>query len=376
MAAGGSTSVVLVALGANLVIALAKFAAAAYTGSSAMLSEAIHSLVGTSNQGLLLYGLKRSTRAADRRHPLGYANELYFWSFIVAILLFAMGAGVSIYEGVDKLHAPHPVTSPEVSYVVLAIAIALAGFSTWKAISELKSRHDEPDLAAALRSSRDPALFTVVLEGLAALAGLCVAFAGILIAHLGGTAEADGVASIVIGLILAAVAAVMSIEVQALVAGEAVRPEVQAELRSLIAAEIGEGTPVRGVDAVRTMRLGPQDVLVAASLDFRDGETVAAVEQAIARLDRAIKARHPEVKQLYLEVRSRKDDVGATPMPDVKGKEPARDPSGSIASPAAMAPAAGPPAAAPAAAPGKGAARPAPAARPPGAKKKGKRHKR
>lgn len=307
MSAGGSTSVVLVALGANLGIAAAKFAAAAWTGSSAMLSEAIHSLVDTSNQGLLLYGIKRSARPADERHPFGYSRELYFWSFIVAILLFSMGAGVSIYEGIDKLLHPHPISDPMVNYAVLGIAVVLEGISTWKAVTEFNSRRNGDGMLAALRSSKDPSLFTVVLEDLAALTGLVIALAGIAAAHLLNIEWADGLASVAVGLVLAAVAAFMSIEIQGLIIGEAASPPVVAGIKDLIAAETGEGKPIRVLNELKTMHLGASDILVVASCDFQDGETAQSVEATTMRLEREIKARYPDVRQLYIEVQSARD---------------------------------------------------------------------
>ncbi len=307
MSAGGSTSVVLVALGANLGIAAAKFAAAAWTGSSAMLSEAIHSLVDTSNQALLLYGIKRSQRPADERHPFGYSRELYFWSFIVAILLFSMGAGVSIYEGVDKLIHPHPISDPMVNYAVLGIAIVLEGISTWKALSEFNSRRSGDGMLAALRSSKDPSLFTVVLEDLAALTGLVIAITGIAAAHLLNIEWGDGLASVAVGLVLAAVAAFMSVEIQGLLIGEAATPPVVAGMKELIAKETGEGKPIRALNDLKTMHLGASDILVAASCDFQDGETAQSVEATTMRLETAIKARYTDVRLLYIEVQSARD---------------------------------------------------------------------
>ncbi|MEQ1616563.1 MAG: cation diffusion facilitator family transporter, partial [Hyphomicrobiaceae bacterium] len=164
MAAEGSTKVVLIALACNFGIAVSKFAAAAYTGSSAMLSEAIHSLVDTSNQALLFHGIKRAARPADERHPFGYAKELYFWSFVVAILLFSLGSGVSIYEGVEKLLHPHPISNPEVNYAVLGMAIFLESISTWQALKAFNTTRNGDRALTALRRSKDPAMFTVLLE--------------------------------------------------------------------------------------------------------------------------------------------------------------------------------------------------------------------
>lgn len=304
MSQGTSTSVVLVALGCNLAIATSKFAAFMWTGSSAMLSEAIHSLVDTSNQALLLYGIKRAARPADARHPFGYAKELYFWSFVVAILLFSLGAGVALYEGAEKLHNPHPIHDAYINYIVLVVAIGLEGISTWKAISEFNARRGDKDAIAALRSSKDPALFAIVLEDIAALAGLVCALAGVYVADQFSIAEADGIASIAIGLILGLVAAFMSIEIRSLIVGEAASPSVRSGLRQMIRAEVGEGKPIRTVNEIRTMHLGPDDVLVAASVDFQDGETAKSVEAATARLEAAIRGRYPEVKRLFIEVQS------------------------------------------------------------------------
>lgn len=303
MAAVGSTRVVMAALACNGGIAAAKFAASIYTGSSAMLSEAVHSLIDTSNQALLLYGIKRAERPADARHPFGYAKELYFWSFVVAILLFSMGAGVAIYEGVDKLAHPHAIRNPEINYLVLGVAILLEGGSTYVALNEFnKVRGNQPFLAA-LRSSKDPAIFTVLLEDLAAMAGLFIALFGLMAAHLGGVAEADGMASIAIGLVLGLVAAFIAIEVKGLLTGEAASDELQAGVAGIIGARIGSGG-VRKVSEIRTMQLGASSVLVAASLDVEDHLKADAVEALTAKLEITIKARYPEVKHLYLEVQA------------------------------------------------------------------------
>jgi cation diffusion facilitator family transporter len=295
---------VLVALACNLAIAAAKFVAYTWTGSSAMLSEAIHSLVDTSNQALLFHGLRRSRRPADARHPFGYAKELYFWSFIVAILLFSLGSGVALYEGIAKLIEPHPIENPHINYIVLGVALLLEGVSTWKAVGEFNARRGTAGALAALRASKDPALFSIVLEDLAALAGLLAAFAGVLAADRLGIAEADGVASIIIALILGAVAAFMSIEIKGLIIGEAAAPSVRVGLRHIIRGEIGEGRPIRAINEIRTMHLGPEDVLVAASVDFQDFETAATVEATTARLERAIREKYPEVRRFFLEVQA------------------------------------------------------------------------
>lgn len=304
MAAGGSTAVVLVALGCNLGIAAAKFGAAFWTGSSAMFSEAVHSLVDSSNQALLLFGIHRARRPADSRHPFGYSRELYFWSFVVAVLLFSLGAGISIYEGVDKLRHPHPVTSPEIAYIVLLIAIALEGVSTWKALAEFNARRGESGAWEALRSTKDPALLTIVLEDLAALTGLMVAFAGVAAAHMLGFEFADGLASLVIGGILAMVAVFMAAEIKGMLIGEAANDSMQDALRRIVARETGPDGPIRAINEIRTMHLGAEDLLVTASVDFEDGRSAKDVEATAALLDQAIRAKYPAVRRLFLVTQS------------------------------------------------------------------------
>lgn len=314
MAAGGSTGVVVVALAANLGIAVAKFVAAALTGSSAMLSEAIHSLVDTGNQALLLLGIKRSQQPADAVHPFGYSRELYFWGFVVAVLLFSLGAGVAIYEGVEKLVDPRPVTDPLVNYTVLAIAFVLEGISAHKAISEFNHRRGNVPALLALRASKDAALFTVLLEDIAALIGLTIAAAGIAISDVTGSPTADGYASILIGLLLGAVAAFMSVEIRSLIVGEAASPTVRRDIQEAVLAEVGPGRPIRAVNEIRTMHLGPNDILVVASVDFEDDETAAAIEAATSRIEATIRTHTPAVRRIFIEGQSARDHARAEEM--------------------------------------------------------------
>jgi cation diffusion facilitator family transporter len=311
VASSGSKKVVLIALAANLGIALAKFAAAAWTRSSAMLSEAIHSLVDTSNQALLLYGIARSQRPADANHPFGHSRELYFWSFVVAVLLFSMGAGVSIYEGIEKLRDPHPISDFWINYIVLGVALALESLSAYKALSEFSARRGARGWFAALRATKDAALFTVVLEDLAALTGLLIALIALLcVQHLGWD-RADAIASIAIGLLLASVAAFMSIEIKSLLVGEAANPKVLAGIEAIFAAEVRPTGPLVAINEIRSMHLGPEDVLVAASVDAVDGLPAEKVEALTTRLERTIKARFPEVRRLYIETQSAAGHLGA-----------------------------------------------------------------
>lgn len=332
MDSGGSTFVVLVALACNLGIAIAKFIAAAWTQSSAMLSEAIHSMVDTANQGLLLLGLKRAKLPADATHPFGHSKEIYFWSFIVAMVLFSLGSGVAIYEGIDKILHPHPLSHVYILYAVLAVSLALEGLSTLKAVGEFNTRRQKSGLGfiAALRASKDPSLFAIVLEDLAALAGLTIATVGIAAADLGGYERADGVASVLIGFVLGAVAVFMAIEIKSLIVGEAASSSVQDGIREIIKAEAGGGRPIRRINEIRTMHLGPQDVLVTASVDFQDGVLAKTVEDVTARLQTAIKAAFPQVHYLFIEVQSEQSFEGqraaATAKPQNNADAPARSP--------------------------------------------------
>lgn len=303
--------VLKVALVANLAVAAAKLVAAAWTGSSAMLAEAIHSLVAGANQGLLLLGINRARQPADAVHPFGYRKELYFWGFVVAILLFSLGAGVAIHEGVRKLLDPRPLIGLTANYVVLAVAFALAVLPAAKAIAEFNRRRGDVPALAALRASRDPALFTVLLESIAALVGLAIAAVGIVVCDITGRPAADGYAAILIGLLLGAVAVTMSVEVRSLIVGEAASPAVRRDIHEAIVAELGPGRPIRAVNEIRTMRLGPRDILVVASVDFEDGEPAAAIEAATSRIEAAVKTRVPAVRRFFLEGQSARDHARA-----------------------------------------------------------------
>lgn len=300
MASHGSKKVIFAALAGNTLIAIIKFAASAYTGSSAMLSEAIHSVVDTGNQGLLLYGIKRSQRPPDGTHPFGYGREIYFWSFVVAIMIFAVGAGVSIYEGVQKLLHPHPITSPAINYVVLALAMIFEAGAWWIAYKEFIKVKDDYGLLEAVRRSKDPTVFTVLFEDSAAMLGLAAAFIGILAAHLFGFDWADGAASVVIGLILASTAAFLAYETKGLLIGEAASKRLQDGVREIV----GKTASVRHINELRTMHMGPEDVLLALSLDFNDRLSSGDVEQSIYRIEQAIKSQFPEVKRLFIEVQA------------------------------------------------------------------------
>ena len=300
MAAQGSKKVIYAALAGNGLIAITKFGAAAVTGSSAMLSEAIHSMVDTGNQGLLLYGLKRAARPADQKHPFGYSMELYFWTFIVAILIFAVGAGISIYEGVSKLLTPHPITNPMVNYVVLAIAMVFEAAAWWVALKEFNRSKGGLGYLAAVRESKDPTVFTVLFEDSAAMLGLIVAFIGILLSDQLGLPALDSAASIVIGLILGATAALLAYESKGLLIGESADSELVLEVEKIAMGKVG----IERVNELLTMHLGPTDILLNLSLDFDDSLSAGQVETAISEMETAIKTAFPEIARVFIEAQS------------------------------------------------------------------------
>jgi cation diffusion facilitator family transporter len=307
MAAGGSKTVIYAALAGNALIAVTKFVAASITGSSAMLSEGVHSVVDTGNQGLLLYGMARARQPADSRHPFGYGAELYFWSFVVAILIFAVGAGVSIYEGAQKLLNPHPITSPIVNFIVLALAMLFEGSAWTFAYREFSRIRGPTGLIRAVRESKDPTVFTVLFEDTAAMLGLVAAILGVAATVYLDWEWADGAASVVIGIILAGAAITLAIETKSLLIGEAASPEIVSAITAIV-----EATPtVTALNEVRTLHRGPDDILLALSVDYEDAMTAGKVEEANARLETAIKQRFPEIRRVFLEVQSARDHEAA-----------------------------------------------------------------
>lgn len=298
--ATGSKKVIYAALVGNLLIAATKGAAAVFTGSSAMLSEAIHSLVDTGNQGLLLHGLRRAKKPADRQHPFGYGMELYFWAFVVAIMIFAVGAGVSLYEGIRKIQHPHEIENAWINYLVLGIAIVFEGAAWIVAYREFNRRRGSQSLFAAVRRSKDPTVFTVLFEDSAAMLGLIAAFVGIALGEALGLPVLDGVASVVIGLILAVTAALLAWESKGLLIGESADPELVDGITDLAASEAG----IKTVNETLTMHLSPEDVLLNLSVDFEDGLSSEAVEEVVTRLEADIKGTYPEVRRVFIEVQS------------------------------------------------------------------------
>ena len=288
------------ALAGNGIIAVIKFIASAYTGSSAMFSEAIHSLVDTGNQILLLYGIKCSERPADKTHPFGYGMEIYFWSFVVAILLFGLGAGVSVYEGINKIQNPHPLQNQLVNYIVIGFALFFEGIAFLIAYRELGKKRGSKSLLKTLRASKDPAIFVVLFEDFAAVIGLVVAGLGIYLGEIFNLPTLDGVASIIIGLILAVTASCLAFEIKGLLTGEAASEEIVAGIKNIIKGESG----VLYINEILTMHLGPTDILLNISLDFKDSISSGNVEETISALETKIKNKFPEIKRVFIEAQS------------------------------------------------------------------------
>lgn len=288
-------------IAANVAIAVSKFVAAYITGSSAMLSEGIHSLVDTGNGGLLLYGMSRSQRPADAQHPFGHGKELYFWALIVAVLIFAIGGGMSFYEGIKHLEHPEPLEDAKWNYIVLGISIVFEGAALFLALKALLEKQAAGvSFWTTLRTSRDPAVFASVLENAAAVAGLLIALLGVYFGHLLNNPLFDGGASIIIGLLLMGVAVLLVSRTKTLLVGEGVSDDTLAELQ-----QIARQTP--GVTTVRpplTMYLAPDDVMLALDVDFDDHLTATQVEEAVVAVQDRIRAGHPEYKRIFIEAKS------------------------------------------------------------------------
>ena len=300
MAGSSSKIVVYGAIGANLAIAVSKFVAAAFTGSAAMMSEGIHSLVDSGNGALILLGMNRAARPADERHPFGYSKEIYFWTVIVAVLIFAVGGGMSLYKGYQYIRNPAPLTDPTWNYWVLGLSIVFEAVACTLAYREFKKTQGDQGFWQALRTSRDPAVFAILLEDLAALVGLAIALAGIFFGHLLNNLYLDGAASMSIGALLVGMAVFMLKESKGLLVGEGASPEV---LRSL-EAMARQDAAVSQVRAPLTMYLGPADGILALDINFHDHLSATEVEEAIQRVQMAVKAKYPEFRKVFIEASS------------------------------------------------------------------------
>lgn len=299
-----TVKVIAAAFIGNLLIAISKFSAAVYTGSSAMFSEGVHSLVDTGNQALLFLGLKKSQKPADSRHPFGYGGEVYFWAFVVAVLLFAIGSGVSLYEGWHKLQHPEPIENIHINYIVLTLAFFFEGYAWYIAYKEFNKRRGDRGIFAAVRASKDPNIFVVLFEDSAAMLGIIVAFVGLLFSQFGGFVWADGAASLMIGVILAVVAMTLAYECKGLLIGESASPEVVDAVRKIFDDE-----PKIYVNEIATLHMGPNTILLAASLDFDSSLSSDDVEHMGVVFETQIKEQFPNIKRVYIEAKDRKDYV-------------------------------------------------------------------
>jgi cation diffusion facilitator family transporter len=291
-----STRTLVIALLANLGIAVSKFVAAAITGSSAMLTEGVHSVVDCTNQLLLMWGRRQAKKPPDKYHPLGYGRELYFWSFVVAVLVFALGAGVSIYEGIIHIAYPEEAVSPFVAYAVLLVAFLLEGWSTLEAFQEFRLSKGKLGWFEAIRRSKDPPAFIVLLENGAAMAGIIAAAIGLFLAQETGDPFYDGAASIVIGVILGITALLLAYESKGLLIGEAADPDLIRELRQLACSKKG----VVGVGHVLTVHSSPDQITAMVNVDFRDTISAGDVERIVRELERETHRRWPQVRRLFI----------------------------------------------------------------------------
>lgn len=290
-----------IAFAANMGVAAAKFVAAAITGSSAMLTEGVHSVVDSVNELLLVYGRKRSRKPPDTSHPFGYGREVYFWSFVVAVLVFALGAGVSVYEGILHILNPEEAVSPQLAYLVLFAAFLMEGWSTVAAVRDFRHSKGEDSWWDAIRRSKDPPRFIVLLENTAAIAGIVAAAIGVFVATLTRNPFYDGAASIVIGTILGLTALILAIESKGLLIGESADPRLVADIREL--ARRRQGVVAAG--EVLTIHSSPDVITAMVSVDFDDEISAGDVERIVCEIEEEASKRWPQVARLYIRPRRR-----------------------------------------------------------------------
>ena len=301
-----SKTAIYAALIGNVLIAATKGVAAAITGSSAMLSEAVHSAVDTGNALLLLYGLKRAAKPPDARHPYGYGRELYFWCFVVALLVFALGAGISIWEGINHIRDPEPIERPIVNYIVLGLAFLFEGGSWWFGWKAFAANRRSGGFWASITNSKDPTTFMVLFEDSAALIGIVIAAFGTFLSVELADPRIDGAASVLIGIVLAGVAVVLGRESKELLIGERASPELSAAIRR---TALEEGCVIEVGDII-TSQLAPNQVIATLGVVIEESLRVPEVEQLIVRIEQEIRARHPQLFRVFVRPQSR------TRMPD------------------------------------------------------------
>ncbi|HET8749537.1 MAG TPA: cation diffusion facilitator family transporter [Sphingomicrobium sp.] len=296
MAEHSTRTAVIAALIGNLLIAITKGIAAAISGSSAMLSESVHSVVDSGNEVLLLYGKRRSERPPDRSHPLGYGREIYFWSFVVALLIFALGSGVSIYEGITHIQHPEPISDPLINYIVYAFAALFEGISWWFGWSAFQRVRGDKTILAAVHASKDPPSFMVLFEDSAALVGLVIAAAATALSTHFEAPWLDGTGSILIGIVLAIVAVLLARESKALLIGEGASPKLSESIRRIALAQKG----VRDVESVLATQLSPDQVIATLSVQFDQDLRVPQVERVVGRMEHELRQEHPELFRVFV----------------------------------------------------------------------------
>jgi len=295
--AGSGRMVVIAALMGNAAVAATKFVAAAFTGSSAMLSEGVHSLVDTVNQVLMLHGIRRAARPPDPKHPFGYGRELYFWAFIVALMVFALGAGISFYEGLAHLRHPREMANPLVNYIVLGASLLFEGVTWVIALRSFRAAKGRRGWIQAFRDSKDASTFTVLFEDTAAMLGLLIALAGIVATQVTGDPRYDGYASLGIGAVLAITAILLARETKGLLLGELAQRQVVDDILRIA----GSDPDVRCANGVLTQQLGPESIIAALSADFQDVLTTPQIEACVLRIERAVQRTHPDVTALFVK---------------------------------------------------------------------------
>ena len=296
MAEHSSRTAVIAALIGNILIAVTKAIAAAISGSSAMLSEAVHSFVDSGNEILLLYGQHRAEKPPDRHHPWGYGREIYFWSFVVALLIFALGAGVSIYEGIEHMRSPEPIADPVVNYAVYAASALFEGISWWFGWSAFQRVRGDKALLAAVHASKDPPSFMVLFEDSAALVGLVIATIATAASIHFGKPWVDGLGSIGIGIVLAVIAVLLARESKGLLIGERARPELSRSIQEIAEREPG----VTAVEGILTSQLGPDQVIANVGLDFDDELRTPDIERIIGHLENELRKKHPDLFRVFV----------------------------------------------------------------------------
>lgn len=295
--AGSSKKAIYAALVGNTLIAVTKFLAAGVSGSSAMFSEAVHSLVDTGNQILLLYGLKMADRPPDEQFPFGHGKEIYFWSFVVAILIFALGSGVSLYLGWQHLGHPDPISNIGLNYAVLGVAMVFEGGALWIAVREFGRHKGSLGFFEAVRQGKDPTIFVVVFEDTAAMLGLLVAMVGLGLYQLTGNPLFDGGASMLIGVILGITAAWLAYESKSLLIGESAVPETVAAIRGVLEAD----DRIVSINETATLHMGPAYIIVTISVDFVDGIDSSELESAVTEISNAVKRLDPAIQRVFIE---------------------------------------------------------------------------